>query len=182
MADTKVTALTENTTVAVSDLLYVVDNPGGTPASQKATVANVVAAILPLYACCVSRSSALEIATATPTAITWDNEVRDDGGCWSSGDATKLVAPVAGWYAISSWVWWKANNAGGRRLYILANGTTTVGRSSTASSAAMNDITNHVSAVYYLAASEYVQIMADQNSGGGLDVQAGAMAQMARIH
>lgn len=44
MADTKVTALTENTTVASTDILYLVDDPGGSAASQKATVANVVAA------------------------------------------------------------------------------------------------------------------------------------------
>lgn len=41
MADTKVTALTENTTPVGTDLVYIVDDPGGTPASQKITVANL---------------------------------------------------------------------------------------------------------------------------------------------
>ena len=41
MADTKGTALTELTTVAVDDLLYIIDDPGGTPISKKATVDNV---------------------------------------------------------------------------------------------------------------------------------------------
>lgn len=44
MADSKITALSENTTVAGTDLLEVVDDPGGSPTSQKATVSNVVQA------------------------------------------------------------------------------------------------------------------------------------------
>lgn len=42
-ADTKVTALTANTDPQVGDLLYMVDDPGGTPLSQKITLANVAA-------------------------------------------------------------------------------------------------------------------------------------------
>ena len=40
MADTKITALTANTTPLTTDLLAMVDDPGGTPATQKVTVAN----------------------------------------------------------------------------------------------------------------------------------------------
>jgi len=45
MADSKVTDLTENTTPAVTDLLYIVDDPGGTPAGQKVTLANIKALV-----------------------------------------------------------------------------------------------------------------------------------------
>lgn len=41
MADTKVTALSALTAVTADDLLYVVDDPAGTPASKKATLAVV---------------------------------------------------------------------------------------------------------------------------------------------
>lgn len=41
MADSKVTALTATTSPATTDLLYVVTTPGGTPASKKATLADV---------------------------------------------------------------------------------------------------------------------------------------------
>lgn len=40
-ADSKVTALTESTTVADADVIYIVDDPGGTPASRKMTVVNL---------------------------------------------------------------------------------------------------------------------------------------------
>jgi hypothetical protein len=43
MADTKLTALTANTTPALTDILYIVDDPGGTPASQKVTLTSIKA-------------------------------------------------------------------------------------------------------------------------------------------
>lgn len=42
-ADTKVTALTANTDPQSTDILYMVDDPGGTPLSQKITLANLAA-------------------------------------------------------------------------------------------------------------------------------------------
>ena len=42
MADSKLTALTENTTPSKDDLIYLVDNPGGSPISKKVTMANLV--------------------------------------------------------------------------------------------------------------------------------------------
>ena len=41
MADAKVTALSAVTTTENSDLLYLVDDPGGTPASKKVTLDDV---------------------------------------------------------------------------------------------------------------------------------------------
>jgi hypothetical protein len=45
MADTKVTGLTEITNPALTDLVYVAADPGGTPASKKATLANIALAL-----------------------------------------------------------------------------------------------------------------------------------------
>ena len=42
MADQKATQLTELTTVADGDILYIVDDPGGTPISKKITKVNLV--------------------------------------------------------------------------------------------------------------------------------------------
>lgn len=41
MADTKITGLTENTTPALTDLVPIVDDPGGSPATQKIIIANL---------------------------------------------------------------------------------------------------------------------------------------------
>lgn len=45
MADSKITELTELTSVVATDLLAVIDDPAGTPITKKATVANVGAAV-----------------------------------------------------------------------------------------------------------------------------------------
>ena len=42
MADSKLTGLTEITAVASADLLYIVDDPGGTPAEKKVPISKVV--------------------------------------------------------------------------------------------------------------------------------------------
>ena len=46
MADTKTTALTELTAALTSDILYIVDDPGGTPLSKKITLANLGVVLL----------------------------------------------------------------------------------------------------------------------------------------
>ncbi len=46
MADAKITALTENTTPITTDILPMVDDPAGTPATQKVTVANLKTVIM----------------------------------------------------------------------------------------------------------------------------------------
>lgn len=45
MADTKLTALTETTSPATSDDVYVVTTPGGTPSSKRCTIANLKTAM-----------------------------------------------------------------------------------------------------------------------------------------
>lgn len=47
MADQKLTQLTEETTPAGADLLYLVDDVAGTPASKKVTVENLKTAVQP---------------------------------------------------------------------------------------------------------------------------------------
>jgi len=44
MADAKITALTENTTPLTTDILPMVDDPAGTPLTQKITISNLVRA------------------------------------------------------------------------------------------------------------------------------------------
>ena len=46
MADKKLTALTEDTSPTTDDIVYVVNNPGGTPAAKKVTLANLLTGML----------------------------------------------------------------------------------------------------------------------------------------
>lgn len=65
MADSKLTGLTANTTPALTDLLYLVDDPGGTPLSQKITVANLLATPSPTLV-----TPILGVATGTTLSLT----------------------------------------------------------------------------------------------------------------
>ena len=60
MADTKVSALTEDTAPLSTDLLYEVDDPAGTPLSKKTTIGNVVGYV-------VTTAGDIIIATASRT-------------------------------------------------------------------------------------------------------------------
>lgn len=65
MADTKTTALTENTTPAATDIMYIVDDPGGSAASQKITLASLF-----------SITGRVLISEQTPTGtgtVTWSS-------------------------------------------------------------------------------------------------------------
>lgn len=69
MANSKITELTELTTVATADLLAVVDDPSGSPATKKATVANLIKAIPVEYVvACSDESTAID---STGTKITF---------------------------------------------------------------------------------------------------------------
>ena len=66
MADKKITALTENTALASTDLFHVVDSPASNPSNQKVTVNNVFMSIpAPL-----AFSAIAAISTATAIVLT----------------------------------------------------------------------------------------------------------------
>jgi hypothetical protein len=69
MADEKLTELPELTTVSPDDLLYVVDDPAGTPASKKIAVARVLQTptIAPPSASFVTASGRRNVVTMTVT-------------------------------------------------------------------------------------------------------------------
>lgn len=68
MADTKTTALPENTTPAATDIMYIVDDPGGSAASQRITLTNLATLINSL-------SGRVLVSEQTPTltgTVTWN--------------------------------------------------------------------------------------------------------------
>jgi len=72
MADSKLTALTETTSPATTDDVYVVTTPGGTPASKRCTIANLKTAMAVMSLL----GSASDGSTRTYTANnTWEDIV-----------------------------------------------------------------------------------------------------------
>jgi len=84
MADTKLTGLTADATPTTDDLVYVVNDPGGTPVSRKVTLANL-------------RTTLSPSGTYTPTATAGTNLTTATGikGIYSrSGDTVTLTARI----------------------------------------------------------------------------------------
>lgn len=99
MADTKLTALTEISVPALEDLYYIVDDPGGTPASNKITGYRLGGLLVPQV--CQGRlttESGVPISTSDRTAqgtLYW-TPCTPDGGATTSGlvgfyDGTRYV-------------------------------------------------------------------------------------------
>lgn len=122
----------------------------------------------------VSRSTTQSFSNGTPAAVSFDTEVRDDGGCWTSGAATRLTAPSTGWYVIAGSVWMAGSTSNGRRLYIRLNGSTEIAGSSVAAPGDHNDPRLSCSTPYYLSATDYVELIVDQNQGSAVNIQAGS--------
>jgi hypothetical protein len=69
MANEKISALTANTTPALTDLTVIVDDPGGTPATQQATL-TVIDTLFRLNDVAFSQSATVTVAsTATETTL-----------------------------------------------------------------------------------------------------------------
>ena len=64
MADAKITALEENVTPLSTDLIPMVDDPGGTPVTQKVQLANLPVSAATQTALNLKSSFGLAVATA----------------------------------------------------------------------------------------------------------------------
>jgi hypothetical protein len=88
MADTKITALTENTAPIATDIFVMVDDPGGTPATQKVTrtsLKNLIGVTAPI----------METATSTTEFVTPLGQPKHPASCkfwvrWTGNSTTIL--------------------------------------------------------------------------------------------
>lgn len=72
MADSKLSDLTAVTSLGGDELVYVVDDPGGTPVDRKVTVTNLLGAVLMALRGLVSAADKLPYFTGSGTAATTD--------------------------------------------------------------------------------------------------------------
>jgi len=123
----------------------------------------------------VTRTSFTSGPTSTNIAVSWNTEVRDDANFWASTpNPTRLTIATAGWYTVTASINWDNPTTGGRFLYVRLNGSTIIAEQATNG---MADLRQNIAVTRYFAASDYVEIVFFQNSGGTIDLDS-AMASI----
>jgi hypothetical protein len=112
--------------------------------------------------------------SGTLYAINFTAERRDDNNYHdNSTNNTRLTVSADGWYLIYGEVEFAANATGLRSIYVRVNGATYIaGQRISATSSGVATIS--IATLYYLSSGSYVELMAQQTSGGSLDTSVAA--------
>jgi hypothetical protein len=127
----------------------------------------------------VYNSANISIATATPTALTFDTETYDGDGFHSLVTNTgRLTIPFDGYYLVGVQARFASNATGYRQVFPRLNGTTAFG------GMVVNAVGTNVTDIFFcapvhLVAGDYLEFLATQTSGGNLNV--GAVADFSPV-
>lgn len=125
------------------------------------------------YGARVNNSAPVSIPSATPTALTFNSERRDDGSLHDTGTNTdRLTAPAAGWYYIWGNVEYASNATGFRTTSVRLNAGASIIAATQAAAVSGSETIMNTSCLQYLAAGDYVRLYVYQSSGGALNIQA----------
>ena len=119
-----------------------------------------------------TRSTAQTLTTANDTAVSFDAATYNEWGAWNAGNAARLTAPVTGRYMVIANAIFEGNATGFRRLAIELNGASNQSVVHSHSNAGGTPTGMSLHTVLTLAVGDYVRLLAFQNSGGNLNVQA----------
>lgn len=124
--------------------------------------------------CAVSNSTTQSIPNTTVTALTADTEAFDVGAMHSTSvNTSRLTVPTggAGLYLLSGTISFTANATGTRNLLIYKNGGTLLSQTNYQGMTSSDAFIAPVSVLAVLADGDYVELKANQSSGGSLNVQ-----------
>ena len=165
---TDLTALTE--TPAPDDVLVVVDVSDTTQAASGTTKAVEWSALAPRVR--VFASASQPTSNATQTSLTFDTETFDTDTMHDTGtNPERITFTTAGVYLVGGHNSWASSSAGRRQLRILLNSATQLTN-------VVQDVdtgTGHVLSVvtiFDMAAGDFVELQAFQNTGGDLNAPA----------
>lgn len=136
--------------------------------------AQVIADIPVMDSCRVYNSANISVPNAAFTALTFDTERYDTNGLHSTASNTsRLTAARTGVYLITGNIFWAGNAAGAlREVGISVNGSTTVFIARALQAPTANAIGLTVATLWTLSATNYVELLAYQDTGGNLNVTA----------
>ena len=172
MADTKITGLDALALLLGTDIFPVVDDPGGTPLTQKITAKNLLtggADIIP--AALAYHNADQAIANVTTIQLALNSEVFDTDGIHDTvTNNSRLTCQTAGKYFIYANVQYSNDNSGYRRASIWLNATTHIAFRQTDYTATF-DARLNLSCIYDLSVSDYVEIQCRHNGGSGINLE-----------
>jgi hypothetical protein len=153
----------------VSALAKVPDRPA--PATFVKAMEN--GAVVNAQSVGVTKAAVQNIASgAGGTALIFDTQLWDTNALHDNvTNNTRLTAKVAGIYQITGQLVWAASAVGLRALAILLNATYTL---AIQTDAAANQTQYTVTTIFPLSANDYVELIAVQTSGGGLNTSVAA--------
>lgn len=122
---------------------------------------------LPQVGCCVTDSTEQEVKNETDTALTWNTEEYDEGGCHeTAANSSRFTVPAGQggkWELVASF-WWEAKSAAGRRtVYVRVNGNTN--QRVAVADVSGNCASQQVTMLKNLNAGDYVEVVVWQSTG-----------------
>lgn len=119
--------------------------------------------------CHVYHSIAQNIPTGPWAALAFDSERVDTDDMHDVAvNNSRIVIPVAGRYEVDGGINFAANNIGHRGIAVRLNGVTFLRVATQPTVAGSDDLA--LAFAYRFAASDYIELMVAQTSGGGLNV------------
>lgn len=160
-------------------LLAVVTVANGASSITNGNIADsrVVTGTNPIFeGCCTTKvTSNQSLSDATFTAITFNNDLYDTSTYHdTSSNTSRITVPAAGKYRFTATIAFAANATGSRLVTFRVNGTSTdrLGYSGTSNWGASLATQVTATTTLNLAANDYVEVFAFQNSTGSLNVTA----------
>jgi hypothetical protein len=116
------------------------------------------------------QTSVQALTTSVTTAMTWPTPAVDTYSGWASGTPTRYTPQVQGYYLAVGNVGFAANATGARSAQVAKNGATVANEVSLASAGSVfNTIVGVTSLVFCNGTTDYLELNADQNSGGPIN-------------
>lgn len=122
----------------------------------------------------IYRNATQTINNVTSTPVTLDTVAYNDVGMWNVASPTKIVIPVAGYYALTATVTWAISAAGTwRSNSIYKNGGTVLSQANfPPDPAAVINLAFTTGCFASLNTGDYIEMYVYQNSGGTMNIVA----------
>ena len=168
MADQKISALTEVTAPAASDVVPIVNSS----TTKKVQIQNLVKLGKVAIAARAFHSTTQSIPNNTSTALNFNSERFDTDVIHDNAtNNERLTCKTAGLYLITANIGFAANATGVRAILLQLNGTTFIASINGPNNGASASRRLEVSTLYQLAVNDFVTVLAFQDSGGSLNTE-----------